>query len=112
VFMAYFIVVMMICMWAACEQLNDPSVLVFRGGNGEAEVNPERDVTLLKWQGGVASQISWPKAEKEHKRLKHNLDLSRLTDHWSGEQVDQFGEQAVRQTLASCCWAYLWCCIS
>jgi anthranilate phosphoribosyltransferase len=86
---------------AACEQLNDPSVLVFRGGNGEAEVNPERDVTLLKWQGGVASQISWPKAEKEHKRLKHNLDLSRLTDHWSGEQVDQFGEQAVRQTLAS-----------
>ena len=86
---------------AACEQLNDPSVLVFRGGNGEAEVNPERDVTLLKWQGGIASQISWPKAEKEHKRLKHNLDLSRLTDHWSGEQIDQFGEQAVRQTLAS-----------
>ena len=86
---------------AACEQLNDPSVLVFRGGNGEAEVNPERDVTLLKWQHGMASQMDWPKAEKEHKRLKHNLDLSRLADHWSGVQIDQFGEQAVRQTLAS-----------
>jgi len=86
---------------SACEQLNDPSVLVFRGGNGEAEVNPERDVTLLKWQNGVTSQINWPKAEKEHKRLKHNLDLSRLSDHWRGEQIDQFGEQAVRQTLAS-----------
>ncbi len=86
---------------SASEQLNDPSVLVFRGGNGEAEVNPERDVTLWKWKHGVASWTSWPKAEKEHKRLKHHLDLSRLSDHWSGKQIDQFGEQAVRQTIAS-----------
>lgn len=86
---------------SASEQLNDPSVLVFRGGNGEAEVNPERDVTLWKWKHGVASWTSWPKAEKEHKRLKHNLDLSRLSDHWNGKQIDPFGEQAVRQTLAS-----------
>lgn len=75
--------------------------MVFRGGNGEAEVNPERDVTLWKWQNGIASQASWPKAEKEHKRLKNNLDLSRLIDHWGGEKIDQFGEQAVRQTIAS-----------
>ncbi|NLQ16130.1 glycosyl transferase family protein [Marinomonas sp. M1K-6] len=86
---------------AACEQLGDASVLVFRGGNGEAEVNPERDVTLGKWQHGMASWSDWPKAEKEHKRLKDNLDLSRLTDHWRGDQLDQFGEQAVRQTIAS-----------
>ncbi|TYL48170.1 glycosyl transferase family protein [Marinomonas sp. IMCC 4694] len=86
---------------AACEQLGDASVLVFRGGNGEAEVNPERDVTLGKWQHGAASWTTWPKAEKEHKRLKHQLDLSRLTEHWCGNQIDQFGQQAVRQTLAS-----------
>ena len=86
---------------SASEQLNDASVLVFRGGNGEAEVNPERDVTLWKWQNGHASWTSWVKAEKEHKRLKHNLDFSRLTDHWSGLQIDPFGEQAVRQTIAS-----------
>lgn len=85
----------------ASEQLKDTSVLVFRGGNGEAEVNPERDVTLLKWQNGVSSETSWLKAEKEHKRLKDNLDFSRLTEHWNGEYIDQFGEQAVRQTLAS-----------
>ena len=86
---------------SACEQLGDESVLVFRGGNGEAEVNPERDVALGKWQNNVASWSDWPKAEKEHKRLKDNLDLSRLTDHWCGNQLDQFGEQAVRQTIAS-----------
>ncbi|WP_417527833.1 glycosyl transferase family protein [Marinomonas shanghaiensis] len=86
---------------SACEQLGDVSVLVFRGGNGEAEVNPERDVILGKWQNGVASWSDWPKAEKEHKRLKDNLDLSRLTEHWRGDQLDPFGEQAVRQTIAS-----------
>lgn len=86
---------------SACEKLNDPSVLIFRGGNGEAEVNPEREVTLWKWQNKLASSTSWAKAEKEHKRLKNNLDLSRLTDHWGGEDIDQFGDQAVRQTIAS-----------
>lgn len=86
---------------SASEQLGDASVLVFRGGNGEAEVNPERDVTLGKWQDGMASWSDWPKAEQQHKRLKDNVDLSRLTDHWRGHQLDQFGEQAVRQTIAS-----------
>ncbi|ETX09850.1 glycosyl transferase family 3 [Marinomonas ushuaiensis DSM 15871] len=86
---------------SASEKLKDPSVLIFRGGNGEAEVNPERDVTLWKWQKGESSSTGWLKAEKEHKRLKNNLDLSRLIDHWSGEEIDQFGDQAVRQTIAS-----------
>lgn len=85
----------------ATEQLDDPSVLIFRGGNGEAEVNPERDVVLGKRQQGVSIWDSWPKAEQEHKRLKDNLDLSRLAEHWQGKSVDPFGEQAVRQTLAS-----------
>ena len=86
---------------AASEKLNDSSVLIFRGGNGEAEVNPERDVVLGKYQNGIASWTSWTKAELMHKRLKDNLDLSRLTDHWCGGEVDPFGDQAVRQTLAS-----------
>ncbi|WP_394178965.1 glycosyl transferase family protein [Marinomonas posidonica] len=86
---------------AACEQLQDPSVLVFRGGNGEAEVNPEREVTLGKWQNNQASWTVWPKAEQRYKRLKNNLDVSRLRDHWLGETIDPFGEQAVRQTLAA-----------
>lgn len=86
---------------SASECLNDPSVLVFRGGNGEAEVNPEREVTLGKWQEGVASWEVWPKAEDEHKRLKDDLGVARLQDHWSGQTVDPFGKQAVRQTIAS-----------
>ena len=85
----------------ACQILEDNSVLVFRGGNGEAEVNPERDVTLGKWQDQQASWSQWSKAEKGYKRCKDNLDVSRMVDHWQGKCVDPFGEQAVRQTLAA-----------
>ncbi len=85
----------------ACEKLGDPSVLVFRGGNGEVEVNPERDVVLGKRQGGETSWSTWEKAEQQHKRMKGNLDLGRLISHWRGNLIDPFGEQAVRQTLAS-----------
>ncbi|GAB3478055.1 glycosyl transferase family protein [Marinomonas epiphytica] len=85
----------------ACQKLEDESVLVFRGGNGEAEVNPEREVTLGTWQQGRAKWSVWPKAEQHHKRLKDDLSLSRLRQHWSGVIIDPFGEQAVRQTLAS-----------
>lgn len=86
---------------ASSKRLGDPSVLVFRGGNGEVEVNPERDVTLGKLQEEKVSWQTWPRAEQSHKRQKNNLDLSRLISHWRGEAVDPFGEQAVRQTLAS-----------
>lgn len=85
----------------ACEKLDDSSVLIFRGGNGEPEINPERDVVLAKRQNGVSSWQCWNRAENEHKRLKGNLDVSRLIDHWNGEAIDPFGDQAVRQTLAS-----------
>ena len=85
----------------ACLKLGDKSVLVFRGGNGEAEVNPERDVVLSRVQNGELSLDEWPRIERQHTRNKEDLSLGRLTAHWSGEQVDAFGEKAVLQTLAS-----------
>jgi len=81
--------------------LKDQSVLVFRGGNGEAEVNPERDVSLglLKDQDVTWSQC--PKASSQHIRQKDNLDFTRLVRHWTGERMDEFGELAVIQTMAA-----------
>ncbi|RDL46008.1 glycosyl transferase family protein [Marinomonas piezotolerans] len=86
---------------ASSKLLEDKSVLVFRGGNGEVEVNPERDVTLGKLQDNEETWETWPKAEQNQKRLKNDLSLERLILHWRGEVIDPFGEQAVRQTLAS-----------
>ncbi|ADZ93072.1 glycosyl transferase family protein [Marinomonas mediterranea] len=86
----------------AAEILKDPSVAVFRGGNGEAEVNPERDVTVGFLKGNtnqVPDWQTWNKAEQQHVRQKDNLDPIRLLEHWSGSSEDAFGQQAVLQTL-------------
>lgn len=87
------------------QQLGDPSVLVFCGGNGEAEVNPERDVTLGLYKNNSQQNHihwhQWPKASQQHVRQKNNLDFSRLQQHWSGEKVDAFGELAILNTMAS-----------
>ncbi len=85
----------------AAKALGDKSVLVFRGGNGEAEVNPERDVSLAFLKDQKVSWSQWPKSSQQHVRQKDNLDLSRLMDHWSGETLDSFGGQAIIQTMAS-----------
>lgn len=85
----------------AAKVLGDKSVLVFRGGNGEAEVNPERDVSLAFLKGEDVSWSQWPKSSQQHVRQKDNLDLSRLLDHWRGDSLDSFGEQAIIQTMAS-----------
>lgn len=85
----------------AAKALGDKSVLVFRGGNGEAEVNPERDVSLAFLKDQQVSWSQWPKSSQQHVRQKDNLDLTRLLDHWSGQSIDSFGEQAIMQTMAS-----------
>lgn len=82
-------------------RLQDASVLVFRGGNGEAEVNPERDVALGYWQKGKERWQQWPKAEQQHVRQKDNLNPNRLLQHWTGATEDPFGQQAILQTMAS-----------
>lgn len=84
-----------------CLQLNDPSVLIFRGGNGEAEVNPERDVTLAKVKNATLHWEQWRRIEQDHTRNKGNLSLRRMIEQWTGEMNDPFGEKAVLQTLAS-----------
>lgn len=85
----------------AAKALGDKSVLVFRGGNGEAEVNPERDVSLAFLKDQQVSWSQWPKSSQQHIRQKDNLDLTRLLDHWSGVANDSFGGQAIIQTMAS-----------
>lgn len=95
----------------AAKALGDTSVLVFRGGNGEAEVNPERDVSLgLLQQSHRETQPEsrvvneywshWSKATAQHIRQKNNLDFTRLQQHWTGEKNDEFGELAILNTMA------------
>jgi anthranilate phosphoribosyltransferase len=84
----------------ASAELGDDSVLVFRGGNGEAEINPERDVELGFSRQGRIEWSPWPKSALQHCRKKNRLDIERMQRHWSGVQEDEFGHLAIQGTMA------------
>ncbi len=85
----------------ASAKLGDRSVLVFRGGNGEAEINPERDVDLGVVQNGNIHWEHWPRATFKHCRQTKLLNFDRMRWHWSDSQFDEFGELATLSTMAS-----------
>ncbi|MCZ2723411.1 glycosyl transferase family protein [Marinomonas sp. 15G1-11] len=84
----------------ASAELGDDSVLVFRGGNGEAEINPERQVELGFVQGDHVEWESWPRSALGHCRQKNRLDIERMAYHWTGVQEDEFGGLAIIGTIA------------
>lgn len=84
----------------ASAELGDHSVLVFRGGNGEAEINPERNVELGFARCGHIEWSPWPKSSLTHCRQKNRLDIERMQLHWSGVQDDEFGHLAIMGTMA------------
>lgn len=85
----------------AAKALDDQPTLVFRGGNGEAEVNPEREVVLGYWLGKSIEWVTWPKIAQQYCRQKNLLTAERMIAHWRGEKQDEFGGLAIRHTLAS-----------
>ncbi|MFT2112493.1 hypothetical protein [Marinomonas sp. 2405UD68-3] len=85
----------------ASAELGDRSVLAFRGGNGEAEINPERDVELGVAQDGEVRWEHWPRATLKYCRQKNRLKFDRMKLHWLGVQHDEFGGLAMLGTMAS-----------
>ncbi|MEM6985099.1 MAG: glycosyl transferase family protein [Pseudomonadota bacterium] len=75
-----------------------PAVLAFRGEGGEAEVRPERPVTLCCARHGVASEITLPATGKWARGSVE--DPSTLARVWHGE-AHEYAEQAVIATLAA-----------
>lgn len=89
---------------AAC-LLNEPSVLVFKGEGGEAEINPEMASELFISHVSEGEQVPW-QALLERRQIKpEQLDPAHLRAVWSGERNDIYGEAAVLSTLAAVLFA-------
>lgn len=85
---------------AAC-LLNEPSVLVFKGEGGEAEINPEMSTELFISHASEGEQVPWS-ALLERRQIKpEQLDPAHLRAVWNGECHDIYGEAAVIATLAA-----------
>ncbi len=81
--------------------LNEPNVLCFRGDGGEIEFNPLRDVTLHISRAGEQSTIDVKSTLDTYVTKPKALDPTQLIKVWTGEQQDEYGEQAVIGTSAN-----------
>jgi len=89
---------------AAC-LLNEPSVLVFKGEGGEAEINPEMSTELFTSHGQAGEQTPWQPLLERRQIKPEQLDPTHLRAVWEGECNDVYGEAAVLSTLAAVLFA-------
>lgn len=85
---------------AAC-LLNEPSVLVFKGEGGEAEINPEMASELFISHATQGEQIPWQPLLERRQIKPEQLAPAHLRAVWDGERSDIYGEAAVIATLAA-----------
>ncbi len=80
--------------------LGEANVAVIKGEGGEIERNPDIACLVQRVRHGQLEEEEWPPMfPRRHVREDH-LDVNRLTQVWSGEAQDEYGEAAVIGTAA------------
>jgi anthranilate phosphoribosyltransferase len=87
----------------AARLMGQQRMAAFKGGGGEAERNPFKELAVNGLEAGVPIKTQWPSlVEGEHRRLNEFLqvDVTQLTGLWRGEVADPVGEAIVMGTAA------------
>lgn len=85
----------------ASKLLGLEAMSVIKGGGGEFERNPSKDLQVFGLRGGRSWEVQLPPLLSETRRLNDGLcDLSRLTALWTGELEDPFAMAVVCATAA------------
>ncbi|MCO6059185.1 glycosyl transferase family protein [Pseudomonas sp. MOB-449] len=74
--------------------------MVIKGEGGEIEVNPDTACHLYGTTDGQAWDEEWPPLSALRHVKPESLDASRLLAVWRGDCVDDYGQLAVRATIA------------
>lgn len=74
--------------------------IVIKGEGGEIEVNPDAASHLYGCRDGEAWDEEWPALSPLRHVKPESLDPARLVAVWRGDNTDEYGELAVRSTLA------------
>lgn len=88
----------------AAEILGQRSLSIIKGGGGEFERHPSKEVKVFGLRGGAHIQLAAPSLSTQTRRLHETgaaLDLRAL---WSGAQVDAFAAQTITGTAALALW--------
>ncbi|MDD7972583.1 glycosyl transferase family protein [Roseinatronobacter alkalisoli] len=87
---------------AAAHLLGQRDLCILKGGGGEFERNPTKDVQVFRLVGGQALETTLPALLPEPRRLPGaDYPLSALQDLWSGGTCDPYLEQLVTGTAAA-----------
>jgi len=88
----------------AAELLGDQSLTVIKGGGGEFERHPAKDIAIYGRRDGAEVDASAPAMMDDLRKL-HELDhLIDLQNLWSGDAVDPFAVATVTGTAALALW--------
>ncbi len=82
--------------------LGQPRAVVFKGGGGEAQRNPDKPCRTLVIDDGKPREESWPAMHSgdPHPWRQEELDCRKLADLWAGSRSDPLPEMAVTGTAA------------
>lgn len=87
---------------AAGEILGQKGLCILKGGGGEFERNPTKDVTLFRLQDGTPLETVLPPLRPEARKLAHaNYPPDALQALWCGTLHDDFAQAIVTGTVAA-----------
>jgi len=81
--------------------LGQDTFAVIKGGGGEFEVNPSKDIEIyFQINGKLSQSIAPARFEKGQRLAQKDMDKSALMAVWTGDLVDPFAQSIVTSTAA------------
>ncbi len=88
----------------AAEMLGQQSLSIIKGGGGEFERHPSKEITVFGLKDGVAFQESTSPITTEQRRLHDAGHPTDLGDLWAGRTQDDFAVATITGTAAIALW--------
>ncbi len=84
----------------AAANLGQPHSSVFKGEGGEIERKPEALCRIYHVHEGALGEDIWPKLIDGRQEQSDTLDVEHLRNVWRGKADDNYGELAIKGTIA------------
>ena len=86
----------------AAQLMDEPAMSVFRGDGGEAERRPNKPTQVWTTRGTAEAEVeTWPALlEDGHAPKDDEMDFTRLSAIWSGDEENAYATGAITGTMA------------
>ena len=88
----------------AAQLLGDRDLTVIKGGGGEFEANPAKELKVFGLRGGAHLDETMSALLHTHRRLQDHEQTPDIAELWSGAARDPFAEATIVKTAALALW--------